>query len=312
MSLRSLAAAVFLAAASLMQGAERYYAPPLKMKAGTVLTDSVTAGCVQWTFHCRVEPPRTAHNPRWRIRLGDSLTLSLERKGLKATASDYDPSLEIVLKGPAAEKNFILDRGFDPTADGWSVVVEKTAGSDSIMCRIGQRSTMLDFMVADFGSPAEISLEAGTDIGLSRMSLICEPPAECGKVAFETADSLESYLSASVDPLECHWRYLDRDTDQRLLNLGGDYRLATVSRGDGGYDIVYLGGARVNSSFWKPLMIKGRLMPTRFAGHFDLVWYDAYGKPVDIATNATIESEAIMRLDFPLQGGTVRFAALRR
>lgn len=297
-----------------MSAAERYHVVPVTLKSGTIVSDTVPAGSGQWFFHCRVELPRTAHNPRWNIVVGSHLgmnrTITLERKGMKVADSDYEPALTVLLSGEGGndEKRFIIDRGIDPMVDGWSLVLEKVSGRDSVECRVGQRTQVLDFMLPVDDAEITISLVPHTEVGLSRMSLVSEPAAVAGTVRFGTVEELERYLKESEDPAECQWRYLDRDTDQRLLNIGGDYRLATVRREDGGYDIVYLGGARVNSRFWNPLMIKGCLTPTPFAGHYDLLWYDAYGHAVDKDTNAMMETGAILTLNFPLQGGTVRFA----
>lgn len=74
------------------------------------------------------------------------------------------------------------------------------------------------------------------------------------------------------------WEYLDRDTDSRRALAGGRYRLGIIPAADGAagdYDIVYLGGAEVNSQRWKPGMIKGRLKAMPFAAHWDLLWYDS-------------------------------------
>lgn len=315
MSNRSLVFAVaVLSAVASVSASERYHVVPVALKSGTIVSDTVPAGSGHWTFHCRVNPPRAAYCPRWSVIVSDQVgtcgTITLERKGMKAADSDYEPAVNVMLtdRDGNEAKRFVIDRGIDPSTDGWSLVLEKFSGRDSIGCRIGQRSAMLDFMLSPCEGAVSISLVPENEVGLSRMSLICGPAAGCRPAKFGSVEELESYLTMSEDPAECQWRYLDRDTDQRLLNIGGDYRLATVSRENGEYDIIYLGGARVNGSFWKPLMIKGRLIPTPFRGHYDLEWYDAYGQSVNKDASATIEAGTILTLNFPLQGGTVRFA----
>ena len=102
-------------------------------------------------------------------------------------------------------------------------------------------------------------------------------------------EALDERFSQSTDPVEGYWRYLDRD---------------------GGYDIVYVGGARVMRSQWKPGMVKGHLRPTIFAGNYDLEWIDATLQPLgDEDAYATLEGGgAILTLNYPLYKSQVRYA----
>ncbi len=304
-----------LASALTMSGEEHYHVAPIELKAGTVMTDSVEAGAQQWSFHCRVELPKSSAGPCWEIVVkgdnGGQTGIKLERKGLKSADFDYEPALEITLSTDGAEKKLTIDRGIDPSLDGWSVVLERVLGADSIDCRVGQRMPLETFRIALPEGPVVLSLEAFTALGLSRMSLLSDHVlADRAPVRFETVEDIDAYLSESSDAVERKWCYLDRDTDQRVLNLGGDYKLATIKRQDGAYDLVYIEGARVNGVNWKPMMIKGRLKPTPFVNHFDLVWYDAYGREVDTDTSADIIDTSILKLNFPLQGGVVRFRSM--
>lgn len=126
-----------------------------------------------------------------------------------------------------------------------------------------------------------------------------------------TRDSLENYLNRSTDPCEGIWRYLDRVNDPALGRPGGAYLLATVSDGRDGYDVIYLDGARVWASRWKPLMVKGHLSPTGFAGEYDLTWYDATMCAATTARDecsATLTPSALLEVRFPLHATTLRFA----
>lgn len=123
-----------------------------------------------------------------------------------------------------------------------------------------------------------------------------------------TPDSLLNCLAASHNPIEGRWNYLDRDMDTRYSRLGGKYEIGITANNDGSYDIIYLGGADISRSDWKPGMRKGLLTPTQFTGHYDLVWYDATMQPIDSECSATLEQNMILRLDFPLIKATMRFA----
>lgn len=106
------------------------------------------------------------------------------------------------------------------------------------------------------------------------------------------------------------WEYLDRDTDSRRAMAGGRYRLGIIPAADGGkgdYDIVYLGGAEVNSHLWKTGMIKGRLKALPFASHWDLQWYDSDMRLIVHDINASMEQNSILSLNFPLMKSTIRF-----
>lgn len=120
-------------------------------------------------------------------------------------------------------------------------------------------------------------------------------------------DSLDRYLSLSADNIEGYWTYLDRDNDEKRARLGGRYSLAVVKEGDG-YTILYISGADVNKGKWRECMVKGRLKPTIFENHFDLVWYDSMMLPIETDIHADIIDGAILSLDFPLYHTKIRFS----
>lgn len=105
------------------------------------------------------------------------------------------------------------------------------------------------------------------------------------------------------------WRYLDRVTPKNHRSvLGGRYTLAVV--GDDDSDdllIVYVDGAENADTIWKTGDVKGRLKPTVFEGHYDLIWYDSSKNEVGIGEcSATFEGYDILRLDFPLLESQIR------
>lgn len=102
------------------------------------------------------------------------------------------------------------------------------------------------------------------------------------------------------------WKALDRDTDSRRALAGGRYRLLVAEKGDG-FDIIYLGGADVADDEWLPGMLRGRLTPTGFEGHYDLEWVDARHDLISRDAYCQLENDMIMSLQFPLLKSVLRF-----
>jgi len=120
-------------------------------------------------------------------------------------------------------------------------------------------------------------------------------------------EGLSRRFNTSLDSREGFYDYLDSDVDTDMCRLGGRYRLAVVGDGNGGYDIIYLGGAEENGQAWRPGMIKGKLSPTIFLNHYDLQWYDAEMSD-DMEELWGELNGTVMELHFPRERGTVRFS----
>lgn len=124
-----------------------------------------------------------------------------------------------------------------------------------------------------------------------------------------TMECLREYFKKSdLKPLEGIWKYLDRVTDERYSRLGGYYTIALLADDNGGYDIIYVDGARTNSKRWQCGMRKGRLTPTIFNNNFDLEWYDAEMVDCSDETSAQVEQDVILGLSFPLLKSSLRFS----
>ena len=121
-----------------------------------------------------------------------------------------------------------------------------------------------------------------------------------------TADSVATRLKKPMG-YEGLWQYLDRDLNEKVLKIGGRYTVALLANSSGGYDIIYIGGAEVNADKWKIGMLKGRLLPTQFAGTYDLLWHDSDGKEFSLDVYAQF-AEGILTLFFPAQNSQIRFA----
>lgn len=112
-----------------------------------------------------------------------------------------------------------------------------------------------------------------------------------------------------IDPqsIEGVYRYLDSDLNDKRVVKGGDYTLYLHPVDGGGYELIYLSGAHVNSSMWKSGMMKGRLHPTRFENHYELEWFDADGADDFDELWAEFSAGPILTIHFPLENSQLRF-----
>ena len=147
----------------------------------------------------------------------------------------------------------------------------------------------------------------GSRVAIERAVLTIENEKQVTATTLWTPDALDEYLSASSDPIEGYWKYLDRDLEEKWLRLGGRYTLAVV-RADDGYDLIYIDGAQVKKSMWQPGMKKGHITKTLFTGNYDLTWIDATMEPIDEDAYATIENGIILTLKFPIFKSQMRLA----
>lgn len=125
---------------------------------------------------------------------------------------------------------------------------------------------------------------------------------------------IESMISDTKDinAVGC-WQYLDRNTDAAYIRPGGNYTIAIVPSpddDDGSLLIIYLEGAQTNCGKWPRGQLKGKLHPTIFRDHYDLIWYDAELRPIADESSASLEGTKILRLDFPLHKSSIRFSKL--
>lgn len=134
-------------------------------------------------------------------------------------------------------------------------------------------------------------------------------PAKGLHTGIDVAHLYKQLSEKDIAAPEGIWKYLDRDTDERYGRLGGNY-LIGIRKADNGkdFDIIYLGGAKVFSDKWQPGMLKGKLIPTLFEGHYDLVWYDGKMQRMDSDISASVEQGVILTLNFPLYRSKLRFS----
>lgn len=118
-------------------------------------------------------------------------------------------------------------------------------------------------------------------------------------------DSLDEYLSHSSDPMEGYWALFDRELEESLLKMGGNYSLACVSDGED-YIFLYLDGASVNSGDWQPGDLKLTLHQSPFPGIFDVEWLDALKAPLSRDIKAQTTDPGFLLIQFPYHSSFLR------
>lgn len=298
---------------------EIYNSPAVAVSPGVVALDTLPPFFNSLDYHYRVEIPRNCTDASWSITLtyNDSSTTVINANRIGSSSDDvlYGLPLSINVSNFSANRlsanfsDYDIVKDIDPTVDSWSMTLTQNPEDNSAICSIGQRAPLLSFPIETEGLK---SITASTDskLRLARLSMFVSEGDSLKSSFITSIDHLKTVLADSHNSAEGLWRYLDRDTDLRKLNLGANYMLATVTAPDGSIEILYLGhsgDASTNLKRWQPLMIKGRLTPTIFIGHYDLVWYDAFGSKIIYETSADIIDGAILKVNFPTQGGSVRF-----
>lgn len=313
---------VFISSLSALfyaESREIYNAPSVSINPGIIAVDTLPGTFNSIDYHLRIEIPRNCSYASWETILtydDNSTTIIIaERDGISFDDVLYGLPLKVRVrsynsKGSLTKfSDYDIIKDIDPVCDGWSMTITLNSDDTQAIFSIGQKSNLLSFPI-ECKNLKTISSSSDSNLRLARLSLFVNETESLESSFINSYDHLRSILTQSNNTAEGLWRYLDRDTDLRRLNLGGSYMLATVSAPDGSIEILYLGqagGSSSNSKRWKPLMLKGRLIPTIFMNHYDLEWFDAFGSKISYETSADIIDGAILKLNFPMQGGTVRF-----
>lgn len=209
-----------------------------------------------------------------------------------------------------SKKKYVSDFGLDSDENTLGVEIDYTTNTATIYGGDKHPEILAEIsMDSDELQSNTMGIEA---IGHANISLAVS------EYTLNPISKLQSGLSQSEilerceksNPPEGLYKYLDRDNDNRYCRLGGDYRIALLASQRGGYDIIYISGADINSQQWQPGMIKGHLAPTLFVNHFDLEWFDSTLTPITSECSADIEQSAILKLNFPTLKSSVRFSLI--
>lgn len=202
--------------------------------------------------------------------------------------------------------------------------VEKTEGVDvytgsnywyltlkekNISLYVGNRgmSEVLRFPITH-GDVAEFGFITypGAFLTISNITLsLGSPQGNVVQTDWSDPKSLSDYLLASKDEMEGYWTVFDRNLEESLLQLGGDYGFAMVKDGED-YVLIYLTGARLNADLWNPGMVKARLTPDFFPGIYKVEWIDSQALPLSHDIKAQTGEGNTLTIQFPYQSSSVR------
>lgn len=170
--------------------------------------------------------------------------------------------------------------------------------------------------VSEVNCPVDLSLPTGIIIkGRVKISeMVTEYITDIAKeLQTSLTENRLAHLPVSDNDPTGLWEYLDRDMDRNMAIAGGRYTLGIVPSEEnvGEYDIIYIRGAEVNGSAWKEGMKKGKLIPTIFENHYNMIWYDSQMDKMTDDMHADLSQNAILSLSFPLMNSTMRFSRKR-
>lgn len=246
------------------------------------------------------------------------------------TADDYDPlsrkrqaGFSLLLKRPEAKDSILISKkisGCVAPADGFNTLGMEMDSGGNLTVYAGDKKPEDIATVQDVSLyPVAVGMKSrgASDIDLIVTETIADPVA-----ALSTGKSPHdiSRLLSSPQPEgpEGFWHFLDRDTDNRSIRLGGEYTIAIVADDDTptpadndarSYTILYIAGAKVENGSWKPGMKKGNLTATLFKNHYNLRWITADMQYLNTECNARLsDDKSIISFNFPIYGSSVRFS----
>ncbi len=233
--------------------------------------------------------------------------ISIEVSPISDTDPFGDSSVD-ALQLKAGTKSVVISQGVDPYRgpNAWRIV--KVGDQWNIFAGNREYNHILSFESSSspLGAPI-VSASASGEISVAEMKV--DIP-----VAY-MSDSSEADIFLLLEDskgkrtgLQGIYSLLDYDIDESYARPGGTYRLAIVPEEmSGEFAVVYLGGAKANSSLWNPGMKKGRLKPTPFPNIFDVEWCDAEGDVMLHDIQAEFDPLAsTLTIKFPYQNSTLR------
>lgn len=123
-------------------------------------------------------------------------------------------------------------------------------------------------------------------------------------------EALFNALDRSIGALSGVWTYADREMEESLLRMGGNYQLAIVDSDDG-YEVIYLEGARTHGESWSPGMVKAYLHQTDMPGVYNVEWIDAEFNTLNNELLGQIDSDGYLVITFPYQSSKMRFMRIK-
>ncbi len=245
------------------------------------------------------------------------------------TADDYDPisrkrqaAFMLILRRPGVSDSVLVSKtisGCVAAADGFNTLGMEMDSGGNLTVYAGDRKP------EDIATVQDVTLRpVATGVrsrGTTAVELIVTETVPDPATALSTGKTPQEiagiFNRRQPEGPEGIWHFLDRDTDNRSIRLGGEYTIAIVAdeepapgnNAPTSYAIIYFDGARVENGSWKPGMKKGRLTATSFQNHYNLSWITADMQYLDTECNAHLsDDKSIISFNFPIYGSTVRFS----
>lgn len=248
---------------------------------------------------------------RWGIRVGQ-LCISLASGRSARGNFEERPVLRMMIERDGTVlRDTMLTDGFATESGEENSLAVTVSDRGDLVVEGGMRRLMPLAVIPDCGvsgeSPVSLFATGRLDVAMIAVETVVDPLTAA--VSGWSVDALDDYLAVRRPLPEGRWAYLDAVTDEVRARRGGRYSLAVVASESGdGWDIIYLGGAAVNSDKWKPGMLKGHMRRTIFKDHYDVEWIDATFRPMTFDVSAQIEQGAILQFNFPRYKSTLRFS----
>ena len=250
-------------------------------------------------------------NPHWGFFItGKRDTIAVTLKGgEKINASESIPSLELSFYNlTAQEKESVsLVEKVNPYEGPnlWTIIIkEKT-----IKILTGNKDQHLVFESHYEGYVTGFGFFSGwgNKLAVTDISAEYHYPEEKNRIEF--TDSIEKEIESDEDPLTGYWMIFDRELEESLLKLGGNYTLACIKEGNK-YLFYYIEGAGVNSQSWKKGEIKAVLSPSPFKDIYEVEWIDAMKNTMANVIRAQKGEGNTLLIQFPYQSSKLRLRKL--
>ena len=253
-----------------------------------------------------------AKNPAWGFYMtsGNDTLLIKIRTVEKEALPESMPALEVSVNSTFDLKPEViyLTKNINPFSGDnlWEVInnsgkLEVWAGAQSL-------TRIYEAMAFPHTDGFSFFAAPGDKVLLSDIELTTAEDYKSLSKNFDIND-LDIYLKGSDDPLEGYWILFDRELQETLLKMGGEYHLACVKEG-ALYNMIYLQGARINGGNWAPGDIKLTLKPTPFPGIYDVIWVDAMKEVMDKELKAQTGEGNTLQIQFPYQASKLRLRKL--
>ena len=253
-------------------------------------------------------------NPHWGFFIttqSDTLVTTFTfQEGEHAMAPSPETILRFYRNNQAQNESVILKDEINPYEGDniWTVVMEKgffrLQGGDHGLKNL-YSSKFKENDITGFG----FLCGWGGEIFIQDINLKLENP---GNDRFKNIDilNLADYLKNTNDPMEGYWGIFDRELEESLLKLGGDYRLACVKDNDE-YIFLYIDGATINKERWEKGDLKARLSNSFYPGIYNVEWFDSMKEPISNEIKAQKGEGNTLTIQFPYQSSKIRLRKIQ-